>query len=122
LTTCMWILVEDPGMSILYIYILSDIILYILCYYYYYYHYYYSYVIIYHYIIIYYIIVLLYYYIVIYYIIALLYYYIIIYYHIITHRLRGFPKPRIAQIPGNSVRRQTTGRIFMFIYFAWVLT
>jgi hypothetical protein len=33
----------------------------------------------------------------------------------ITHRPRGLPKPRIAQIPGNSVRRQTTGRILCSI-------
>jgi hypothetical protein len=32
-----------------------------------------------------------------------------------THRPRGLPKPRIAIKPGNSVRRQTTGKILCSI-------
>ena len=38
----------------------------------------------------------------------LIYTYYILLYYFYTHRPRDLPKPRIAQIPGNSVRRQTT--------------
>ena len=122
LTTCMWILVEDPGMSILYIYILSDIILYILCYYYYYYHYYCTYIIIYFYILIlsYYCITIFLYYHILYYCITIL-----LYYHILSYYYTQTPRFSQAQNSANTREFCTTssnGKELRFNYVARMLT
>ena len=123
LTTCMWILVEDPGMSILYIYIyiIWYYIIYILCYYYYYYHYYYSYIIIYFYILIlsYYCITIFLYYHILYYCITIL-----LYYHILSYYYTQTPRFSQAQNSANTREFCTTsnnGKDFMFNYVARVL-